>query len=67
MTFTLDRRFFLILAGAGAGATALAACGGPSTSPGATAAAAADIDFSGVKPAASIDFWSNHPGKSQEV
>ena len=27
----------------------------------------ADIDFSGVKPAASIDFWSNHPGKSQDV
>ena len=32
-----------------------------------TATEAADIDFSGVKPAASIDFWSNHPGKSQDV
>ena len=28
---------------------------------------AADIDFSGVKPAATIDFWTNHPGKSQDV
>ena len=67
MTFTLDRRFFLTLASAGAGAAALSACGGPSTSSGSSETAAANIDFSGVKPAASIDFWSNHPGKSQDV
>ncbi|QHK19924.1 extracellular solute-binding protein [Pseudarthrobacter psychrotolerans] len=67
MSFTLDRRFFLTLAGAGAGAAALSACGGPSTTPGAAVTTVADIDFSGVKPAASIDFWSNHPGKSQDV
>ncbi|HEU4668049.1 MAG TPA: ABC transporter substrate-binding protein [Arthrobacter sp.] len=67
MTLTLDRRFFLALASAGAGAAALSACGGPSTTAGPSATAAADIDFSGVKPAASIDFWSNHPGKSQDV
>lgn len=67
MALNLDRRHFLGLAGAGAGAAALSACGGPSTAGPAAATAAADIDFSGVKPAASIDFWSNHPGKSQDV
>ena len=67
MALNLDRRHFLGLAGAGAGAAALSACGGPSTGAPAAATAAADIDFSGVKPAASIDFWSNHPGKSQDV
>lgn len=67
MAMNLDRRHFLGLAGAGAGAAALSACGGPSTGAPAAATAAADIDFSGVKPAASIDFWSNHPGKSQDV
>lgn len=45
---------------------ALSACGGPSTG-GGTSTAAADLDFKDVKPAASIDFWSNHPGKSQDV
>ncbi|MEC5190144.1 MULTISPECIES: ABC transporter substrate-binding protein [unclassified Arthrobacter] len=67
MAFNLDRRHFLGLAGAGAGAAALSACGGPSTSGSAAATTAADIDFNGVKPAASFDFWSNHPGKSQDV
>ncbi|MCO4256786.1 ABC transporter substrate-binding protein [Pseudarthrobacter cellobiosi] len=67
MSFTLDRRFFLTLAGAGAGAAALSACGGPSTTPGAAVTTVSDVDFSSVKPAASIDFWSNHPGKSQDV
>lgn len=45
---------------------ALSACGGPSTG-GGTSTAVADLDFKDVKPAASIDFWSNHPGKSQDV
>lgn len=62
----LDRRLFLSLAGVGAGAAALTACGGPSTSAGAAPTETA-INFEGVKPAASIDFWSNHPGKSQDV
>lgn len=62
----LDRRLFLSLAGVGAGAAALTACGGPSTSAGAAPTETA-INFDGVKPAASIDFWSNHPGKSQDV
>ncbi|MGO4435953.1 ABC transporter substrate-binding protein, partial [Paenarthrobacter sp. RAF9] len=67
MATNLGRRHFLGLAGAGAGAAALAACGGPSTGGGTGASGAADIDFSGVKPASSIDFWTNHPGKSQDV
>ncbi|WP_309073217.1 ABC transporter substrate-binding protein [Paenarthrobacter sp.] len=67
MRTNLDRRHFLGLAGLGAGAAALAACGGPSTAGTADAVDTASIDFSGVKPAASIDFWTNHPGKSQDV
>lgn len=67
MRTNLDRRHFLGLAGLGAGAAALAACGGPSTAGTADAVDTATIDFSGVKPAASIDFWTNHPGKSQDV
>ena len=65
-TSPVDRRLFLSLAVAGAGAAALTACGGPSTSAG-PGPATATLDFDGVKPAASFDFWSNHPGKSQEV
>lgn len=67
MALNLDRRLFLSLAAAGAGAAALTACGGPATGGTDTATEAAALDFSGVKPAASIDFWSNHPGKSQDV
>lgn len=67
MHTNLDRRHFLGLAGLGAGAAALAACGGPSTAGPAGVVDTAGIDFSGVKPAASIDFWTNHPGKSQDV
>ncbi|MFF1828848.1 ABC transporter substrate-binding protein [Paenarthrobacter sp. NPDC058040] len=67
MRTNLDRRHFLGLAGLGAGAAALAACGGPSTAGPGTAVESAAVDFSGVKPAASIDFWTNHPGKSQDV
>ncbi len=67
MRSNLDRRHFLGLAGLGAGAAALAACGGPSTAGTADAVDTATIDFSGIKPAASIDFWTNHPGKSQDV
>ncbi|SDY08357.1 carbohydrate ABC transporter substrate-binding protein, CUT1 family (TC 3.A.1.1.-) [Modestobacter sp. DSM 44400] len=64
----LDRRRFLGLAGLGLSAAALAACSGPSTAPGARASAAATgIDYSGVKPAAEITWWSSNPGSSQEV
>jgi sn-glycerol 3-phosphate transport system substrate-binding protein len=63
-----DRRRFLGLAGLGLSAAALAACSGPSTSkPGASAPAADDVDWSKVKPAAQITFWSSNPGKSQPV
>lgn len=67
MATNLDRRHFLGLAGVTAGAAALSACGGPDTGGTTTSTEAAEIDFSGVKPAATIDFWTNHPGKSQDV
>ncbi|MDI2034535.1 ABC transporter substrate-binding protein [Paenarthrobacter nitroguajacolicus] len=67
MRTNLDRRHFLGLAGLGAGAAALAACGGPSTAGPASVVDTGQIDFTGIKPAASIDFWTNHPGKSQDV
>ncbi len=68
MSLSLDRRNFLALGGAGIGALALGACGGPNTS-GATASSSAAnaTDWSKVTPAAEITFWSNHPGKSQDV
>ena len=67
MALSLDRRHFLALSGAGASALALAACGGPDTSGGSASSQPADLDFTNVKPAASIDFWTNHPGQSQDV
>lgn len=70
MTAPLDRRNFLALGGAGLGALALGACSGPAvTTPGGggSASAASDTDWSNVKPAAEISFWSNHPGKSKDV
>ncbi|GAB2764744.1 ABC transporter substrate-binding protein [Sinomonas soli] len=67
MAFRLDRRHFLGLAGASASVAALAACGGPDTSGSSATSAVADIDFKDVKPAASIDFWSSHPGKSEDI
>lgn len=67
----LDRRSFLGLAGLGAGALALAACGGPTVGAAGSASPATfnpnGPDFTGVKPATSITFWSNHPGKSEAV
>ncbi|MEZ2390759.1 ABC transporter substrate-binding protein [bacterium RCC_150] len=67
MATNFDRRSFLGLAGLGVGAAALAACGGPSTAGPAASSTSADLDFTGVKPAAKIDFWTNHPGQSQDV
>ncbi|MHC6221853.1 ABC transporter substrate-binding protein [Arthrobacter sp. MMS24-S77] len=67
MAINLDRRNFLGLAGLGVGAAALAACGGPSTASSGTSNASTELDFTGVKPAAKIDFWTNHPGQSQDV
>jgi sn-glycerol 3-phosphate transport system substrate-binding protein len=63
-----DRRRFLGMAGLGLSAAALAACSGPSTSkPSASAAPTDDVDWSKIKPAAQINFWSSNPGKSQPV
>ena len=67
-TSGLNRRGLLALGGAGLGAAALAACGGPSTSaPAAGQSSVSAADWSGVKPAPEITFWSNHPGKSQDI
>ena len=63
-----SRRHLLGLAGLGAASLGAAACSGPSTAaPGSAASPAATQDFAGVKPASSITFWTNHPGKSQAV
>ncbi|WP_284979022.1 ABC transporter substrate-binding protein [Arthrobacter sp. fls2-241-R2A-200] len=67
MNTQLDRRHFLGLAGLGASAVALAACGGPSTSAPAATVDASAVDFTGVKPAGSFDFWTSHPGQSMDV
>ncbi len=64
----LNRRRLLALGGAGLGAAALSACGGPSTSvPAAGQSSTSAADWTNVKPAAEINFWSNHPGKSQDI
>ncbi|WP_290859399.1 ABC transporter substrate-binding protein [Hamadaea sp.] len=63
----LSRRGFLGLAAAGLSATALSACTGPSTSTDNGGGDAAKLDFTGVKPAGEITFWSSNPGASQEV
>jgi len=65
----LDRRSFLGLSAAGAGALALAACAGPSTASAGSSStpSASAADWTGVKPAKEISFWSNHPGGSQET
>ncbi|MEJ3656396.1 ABC transporter substrate-binding protein [Actinomycetes bacterium KLBMP 9759] len=64
----VDRRGFLRIAGAAGVTAALAACGGPTTTaPGAGPAAPEQLDYTGVKPAAEITFWSNNPGGSQAV
>ena len=66
-----SRRSLLGLGVAGAGALGLAACGGGPTvggdGDGAGGGEELDLDFAGVEPATSIDFWTNHPGGSQEV
>lgn len=63
----VSRRGFLSAAGLGAGALALAACGGPSTSGNSGAAAANVTDFTGIKPANKITFWTSNPGGSADV
>jgi sn-glycerol 3-phosphate transport system substrate-binding protein len=63
-----SRRAFLGLAATGLSAAALAACSGPTTtSAGTSSPKVAPIDFTGVKPAGTITFWSSNPGSSQQV
>ncbi|MSS46253.1 ABC transporter substrate-binding protein [Cutibacterium sp. WCA-380-WT-3A] len=58
----------MTMAALGVGALGLAACSGPSSvnSQGSSTGASA-IDFSGVKPASEITFWTNNPGGSGDV
>ena len=55
----MNRRGFLGLAGAVAAGAALTACAGSGAGSSATSGAAGDAN--------TITFWSNHPGKSQDV
>lgn len=64
---TPSRRGVLGLAGLGAAGLGLAACSGPSTAAGGAASPTESVDYTGVEPAGSITFWTNHPGKSQAV
>ena len=58
MAHIINRRGFLTLTGAAAAAAALAACSGPgSGSTGGDGGVEGDAN--------TINFWSNHPGKSQ--
>ncbi|MFE3961274.1 extracellular solute-binding protein, partial [Nocardia sp. NPDC059091] len=57
-------RLTLSTAVLGLAALGMSACG-PSV--GSDSAAGADVDFTGVEPAESITFWSNHPGGSMEI
>lgn len=68
----LSRRSLLGAGALGAGALGLAACGGPEVGGGGSdggsgGAEEKDLDFADVEPADQIDFWTNHPGGSQEV
>ncbi|MEU0313987.1 ABC transporter substrate-binding protein [Nocardioides sp. NPDC006273] len=65
----LDRRRFLGLSALGISAAALSACGGgPSTTGGGNGRSTVEqIDFSGVKPAKEITFWTSNPGDSIKV
>lgn len=67
---SISRRRLLTMAALGAGTLGLAACSGPtavSSSDKGGAKDAARIDYSGVKPATDITFWTNNPGGSGEV
>lgn len=63
----IGRRGFLGATAAGLGTLGLAACGGPSTSSKGQQSSSGNIDYSGVKPASEITFWSSHPGTSQKI
>ena len=66
----VSRRGLLGMAALGAGAVALSACAGPATASSGASSATANTDgpdFSGVTPATTITFWSNHPGNSEDV
>ena len=62
------RRRLLQLGAAGLGAAALAACSGPTTGKSSAGSTAGEkVDYSGVKPASTIQLWSDHPGSSAKL
>lgn len=67
----ISRRAALAAGGVSLGSAFLAACGGPnvggSGAASGTSSDPAGPDFTGVTPAKSITFWSNHPGASEAV
>lgn len=63
---TISRRSVLAAGVLGALGLGLAACSGPSVG-GSSAAQTDTTDWSGVTPADHITWWSNHPGKSQDI
>ncbi|MCI9887769.1 ABC transporter substrate-binding protein [Micrococcales bacterium 31B] len=66
----LTRRSLLATGAVAATGAALAACGpAGATDEANTSAASATtaVDFASVKPAATIEFWSSHPGGSKDV
>jgi sn-glycerol 3-phosphate transport system substrate-binding protein len=65
---SITRRKLFGLGAAGASVTALGACGGGPTTGGkakSKSSKSSGPDFSGVKPAKEIKFWSNHPAQDQ--
>lgn len=65
-TSGIRRRQLLGAGAAGLSAAALAACSGPSTGGSESTKSSGSEDYSGVKPAKKIEFWSNHPAANQE-
>ena len=65
-TPTFSRRTVLGAALAGVTGIAAAGCTGPSLG-GGSSQPASTVDLSKVTPAAQIDFWTVHPGHSQDV
>ena len=66
--WTPSRRDVLRLGGLGALALSLAACAGPTVGGGTSApSASAGTDWTTIKPASQITWWSNHPGASKAI
>ncbi|MFC8040290.1 ABC transporter substrate-binding protein [Paenarthrobacter sp. NPDC057355] len=67
MSRDYSRKQFLTVAGASLGTLALAACAGPTTDGSSAGKPSASVDWTKIKPAATISFMSSHPGKSRDT